>query len=421
MTRSVIHGDTPGAFDRGRSPKISGRWLVLARIIWLIVALVCVAIFIANLLPLYRIYAAFGYENDPSPAAVRVGLAQLGFPEWLYVVFRFSSQVAVVLGFMATGVLIFWRRSDDRGALLVSLQLVIFGVLFAVPTDYVPSSPWLNFVVEIIFISFFFGCYWFPNGRFVPRWTRWLLIVWIMSVVGGVFFPGTWLDVDAWSPLIGIPFLMCLAASCIGAQVYRYRRVASPVERQQIKWLMFGFIAAIACFILYNQMFSLVPALSAPGRISALYDLIGGTIQLLSFLLVPLAIGYAMLRYRLYDVDVIIRRTLIYSVLTAMLALVYVGSVVVIQTLLRPLVGTETELATVTSTLAIAALFQPLRRRVQTVIDRRFYRRKYDAQKTLQEFSVKIRDETDLDQLTSDLVQVVDNTLQPSHVSLWLR
>jgi hypothetical protein len=133
------------------------------------------------------------------------------------------------------------------------------------------------------------------------------------------------------------------------------------------------------------------------------------------------AVGIAILRYRLYDIDIIVNRTLVYGALTVMLVLVYVGSVIGLQYTLRALTGQESQLAIVASTLAIAALFNPLRRRFQAVVDRLFYRRKYDAAKTLEEFSAKLRDETDLDALNSDLVRVVRETVQPAHVALWLR
>jgi hypothetical protein len=140
-------------------------------------------------------------------------------------------------------------------------------------------------------------------------------------------------------------------------------------------------------------------------------------------LLIPLSIGVAMLRSRLFDIDVVINRTLVYGSLTVMLALLYFGGVATTQAILRTLTGQEQQpqLAVVVSTLVIAALFSPLRRRLQELVDRRFYRRKYDATKTLEAFSTKLRNETDLAALTEELVSVVSQTMQPEHVSLWLR
>jgi hypothetical protein len=142
---------------------------------------------------------------------------------------------------------------------------------------------------------------------------------------------------------------------------------------------------------------------------------------LISYAGVPVAVGVAVLRYRLYDIDIIINRTLVYAILTATLALVYVGSVVGLQFILRALSGQESAIAVVASTLAIAALFNPLRRRVQALVDRRFYRRKYDAAKTLTAFNSRLREETDLEALSDDVLGVVWETIQPTHASLWLR
>jgi hypothetical protein len=148
---------------------------------------------------------------------------------------------------------------------------------------------------------------------------------------------------------------------------------------------------------------------------------VGLVLLAVGFVGVPIAIGIAILKYRLYDINLLINRTLVYGSLTATLLGIYVGTIVVLQELLRAITGQESQLAIVASTLAVAALFTPLRRRIQGFIDRRFYRRKYDARKTLEAFSAKLSQETDLDALRSDLVSVVSETMQPTHVSLWLR
>jgi hypothetical protein len=190
-----------------------------------------------------------------------------------------------------------------------------------------------------------------------------------------------------------------------GCQVYRYRRVSTREERQQTKWFLSGFVFFIVLSTLSEAL----------GSWNPLADEVG----LLIFVFVPLSIGIAILRYRLWDIDVIIRKTLVYSVLTALLALIYFGGVVLLQQLTRSITASS-DLAIVVSTLVIAALFFPLRRRVQSTIDRRFFRRKYNAAKTLAAFSATVRDEMELEQLTAELLNVVNETIQPASVSLWL-
>jgi hypothetical protein len=194
--------------------------------------------------------------------------------------------------------------------------------------------------------------------------------------------------------------------------------------REQIKWIVLaGSFVGLLAFLSTTLGLLIVPEVMSGG---------GGSLPLwlqfllyvtnLSFAGVPVAIGFAILRYRLYTTDLIINRTLVYVTLTATLALVYLGGVAATQTVFRVLTGQEQQpqLAVVISTLVIAALFNPLRRRIQSLIDRRFYRRKYDAAKTLEAFNARLREETDLDALSSDVVGVVRETMQPEHVSLWL-
>jgi hypothetical protein len=205
--------------------------------------------------------------------------------------------------------------------------------------------------------------------------------------------------------------------SFLAAQVYRYAWVSDTTQRQQTKWVAFGVAVALAGSL--TTVFTVEAAVDLPpeevGPSMLLMDAFG--------LLIPLSIGIAVLRSRLFDIDIVINRTLVYGSLSVMLGLVYLGGVATTQAIFRALTGQEEQpqLAIVISTLVIAALFNPLPHRIQSFIDRRFYRRKYDAIKTLEAFSVKLRDATDLSALSDDLVGVVRETMQPAHVSLWLR
>jgi hypothetical protein len=210
----------------------------------------------------------------------------------------------------------------------------------------------------------------------------------------------------------------------VGVQVYRYRRVSTFRERQQTKWVVFGLSIGVIGFVLFLVLGNafLPPALL---QSSVITTFVADTIIYGFLLLIPISIAIAILRSRLYDIDVLINRTLVYVTLTvtltATLALIYIGSIIVLQSLLRSVINQNSDVAIVVTTLVIYALFQPLRSRIQSIIDRRFYRKKYDAARTLAAFSATLRQEVDLDQLREQLLAVVQETMQPEHVSLWLR
>jgi hypothetical protein len=253
----------------------------------------------------------------------------------------------------------------------------------------------------------------FPTGKFVPRWSGWIAVGWIIWSV--LFF----------TFLHHIPFAYNILALVIGlacallAQIYRYRYVSSPAQRQQIKWVVLGGCSAAIMVIGSAVPDLILPLTSQAGSFYRLF--VSGPADILAVLLIALSLGIAILRSRLWDIDIIINRTLVYGTLTASLALVYVGLVIGLQALLRGIISQDSSIAIVISTLAIAALFQPLRRRIQRIIDRRFYRSKYDAAKTVAAFSATLRQEVDLEQLREHLLDVVQETMQPAHVSLWLR
>jgi hypothetical protein len=268
----------------------------------------------------------------------------------------------------------------------------------------------------------------FPNGRLLSsRWRpfAWLSVLLVaVGTIMSAFSSGRILGLNVPNPLgiEGLPnvyeqlqalmfALICIASASALVRLHRAR----GVERQQIKWFAYaGALAACASLLNYSIFEAMdVRWLELVGHIPALVGILG----------IPTAVGIAILRYRLYEIDTLINRTLVYGALTATLVAVYFGGVTIAQAVFRTLTGQEEQpqLAIVVSTLVIAALFNPLRRRIQSFIDRRFYRRKYDAAKTLEAFSAKLRDETDLDALSDDLVGVVRETMQPTHVSLWLR
>jgi hypothetical protein len=281
----------------------------------------------------------------------------------------------------------------------------------------------------------------FPDGRLPSR--RWRPLGWLSGAVivllsaAVLLAPGPLeslegvrnpfgLEEHPWITTAGYIFLplfpLCILASVVSL-VSRYRRSGGE-EREQIKWIAFaasfvGLMYLVA--MVASAMFPSEESWFAPG--SPLWLDLLSYAALASFTAIPIAVGFAVLKYRLYNIDLLINRTLVYGSLTAMLALVYFGGVAATEAIFRALTAQEQQpqIAIVVSTLVIAALFNPLRRRIQGFIDRRFYRRKYDAAKTLEAFSAKLRDETDLDALSDDLVGVVKETMQPAHVSLWLR
>ena len=251
----------------------------------------------------------------------------------------------------------------------------------------------------------------FPDGRFVTRWASWLLLCWAVAVIPYFMFMS----------FMSSPFYPLIWLSAIGlvmiAQVYRYRTVSSPLQRQQVKWFIFGGCVAVIIGIGLTVLPFIFPALGQAGSFNQL--VITPVLIVLSFI-VPFSFAFAILRYRLWDIDAVINKALVYGGLSGLLGVFYTGLIIGLQTLFRGLTGQDSNLAIVLSTLAIAALFFPLRRRIQAIIDRHFYRKKYDAAKTLAAFSATLRDEVDLSRLSEQLVAVVEETMQPTHVSLWL-
>jgi hypothetical protein len=405
--------------------RLFGRRLILARVTWVAVVTLIVALSIV-LLPAYYTQLQTVCTGatctiwQPTPGSVQT-IQKLGLSIYNFVTFTLALTIASALLCFAVSGVIFWHKSDDWMALLVALGVVALGTLNITSVLQVSHSTWQVLAIVLNVLGngmFFLVCSLFPNGRFVPLWTRWLLPCWVVSGIVFLFFR----DVSFVYPIHHLVWFAEVVLLVI-ALLYRYHYASSPLQRQQTKWVIFG--TCVAGIIVIGLT---VPILIFPlfGQVGSFFQLISGPAYIVVVLIVPLSFGVAILRYRLWDIDILINRTLVYGSLTAILGLVYFASVLALQSLLSVFTGqftsmSQTPVVIVASTLGIAALFQPLRRRLQIIIDRRFYRSKYDAARTLAAFSTSLRDEVDLDKLREQLLTVVQETMQPAHVSLWLR
>jgi hypothetical protein len=321
--------------------------------------------------------------------------------------------------------------------------LAIFGGIVAYQLTYA-SNPVIVFlawterwlwlaapIIPLIIIPLYF-----PDGRLLSRRWRFAAVAAILGLFVGMASYA--IDSDAveiaanfsvpnpyqfgvepaladvlWQ-YVATPLLMVGFSCAFASVILRYRR-AQGVERAQMKWVLYVIVLSMGL----NSVGNFLASISSVLR--AVYAKIADPLVQIETIALPITIGIAILRYRLYDIDIIIRKTLIFAVLTSILSAVYFGSVLLAQQMFRTVTGGTPELVIVISTLLIAALFNPLRRGVQDVVDRRFYRRKYNAARTLAAFGAVLRDETDLNQLSRHLVQVVDQTMHPAHLSLWLK
>jgi hypothetical protein len=415
--------------DQGRFPSRSpgadrvhiGRTPLLARIFWILSTALAVAVY-AGTFPARRAQLAeLSKEN-------RHALATLHLSESGLVDYVLALDSLVMIAFTLIAAVIFWRRSGNPAALFVSLTLMALGARIVRPGEGV-ERVWLfmHLPVTLLFIlatiTMVFFLFIFPDGRFVPLWSVWVAVAWSIGVVVWHVWPMVLGRGVPW-PAVAVPYPIATLALGVGvvAQVHRYRRVASPSQRQQTKWVVLGLsvtFVGVAIFLVLTPV--LVPSVTDPGMARVLYVLIGVPFFYLSTLLVPVSIGLSILRYQLWDIDTIINRALVYGLLTGLLLTATFGSVVMLQAAFRALTGQESQLAIVISTLAAAALFQPLRNRLQDFIDRRFYRYRYDASQAIEAFNARVRDEVDLAAITEDVYTVVRDTVRPTSISLWLR
>src|SRR5215211_1083274 len=381
------------------------------------------------------VWASFRFLNTPTPRGV--DQTSLPLEVWGLLVFVLFTTIGALVASRQPKNTIGWifcamgLFSTSLGA---SGQYAIYALLSSPGSlPWGGTAAWLEafFGGPIIITMFALLLLLFPDGRTPSH--RWRAVLWFELIAAVLLFAGSFkpgpmqtsslnvanpLGIEVVGALVNVLLyvggFLALAVTVAGAVslMVRFRR-SQGEERQQIKW--FAFAGAIVCAVFAAGPFFWSQA-SLPGL-----NWIWPVLFFTAVSTIPVATGIAILKYRLYDIDLLINRTLVYGSLTVMLALVYFGGVTATQAVFQTLTGQESTLAVVASTLAIAVLFNPLRRRVQAFVDRRFYRRRYDARKTLEAFSATLRDQTDLEALNGNLVGVVRETMQPAHVSLWLR
>jgi hypothetical protein len=413
--------------------RLTGSRLTFARVLWLLLVIPSLGLCIASLIVSYQQMQTVCLDSvtcNHLPEALPVhllhalltlGISASGYAALLTILNVITAAIWYEIGFF-----IFWRRSDDWLALLAAFVLVMFNVTSLsnnnVPSALALASPILAFPLSVMnflgLVSLYMFFLLFPSGRLVPRW---MVLILLLVIIQAFFdnFPSPTSTFDAhWPGRLKLLFTLVIYGSIIYSQIYRYRHVSTPVQRQQTKWIILGVATAIVVAIGIIAIFHFIPT-TVTFNLSGL--IVTNIIWPAAFLLIPLSIGFSILRYRLYDIDLLINRTLVYGSLTTLLALLYFGLIFALQSLFQGLFHQNNAIAIVISTLIIAALFQPLRHRIQRFIDRRFYRSKYDAAKTLVAFSATLRSEVDLNQLREHLLTVVQETMQPAHVSLWLR
>ncbi|MFL5800884.1 MAG: histidine kinase [Roseiflexaceae bacterium] len=433
MNRPFVSTPSAMAPDRPEpaGTRLRGRRLLLARAAWLAVAAAALGLFTAGVPAEFaqlQVVCPSGGNCPPqdgigqlSPDGLRA-LHDLGLSLSFFAAYGVALDVALAAVYSAVAALIFWRRSADRFALFTALALLTFGTATFPATMYsalVAAHPaWWPLVAILNFLglaTFSLFLYLFPDGRFVPRWTRWVALAWIAWLVPKYWIP-TWPDVSTWTTWINTVVWLGALGTVVYAQVYRYRHVSTSVQRQQTKWVVFGIAAALMGFLSITLTLAVVaPAPDSAGALLTI--LVGVTITYLCMLLIPLAIGAAILRYRLFDIDIIINRTLVYGALTASVVGIYVLVVGALGALVQ---ARGSLLISLLATGVVAMLFQPLREYLQRAANRLLYGERDNPYAVLARLGQRLEATLAPDAVLPAIVQTVAEALKLPYAALAL-
>jgi len=408
----------PQAPDPTRIPE---RWLELARSAWVTVTILAVTLFVVSL-PAY--YEQLGtactgsacISHQLTPESMR-SLQELGLSTDFYAAYSLVLAVLFTGVCLAVAAVIFWRASRERMALIGASMLVLFGVVFPeTPRALVHHPLWhwpvsvlgfLGFVSAVLFINLF------PSGRFVPSWTLWAALIWVAAAGQGIFFPGS--TDQPWVSLLNTLGFACAASASLGAFVYRYLRKADQVQRQQVKWVVFGVTAGLGGVVLMALFAVIFPALGQPG----LFDTLGvRSARILLLLFIPLSIGIAVLKYRLWDVDLVTNRTFVYVALTACI----IGIYVLIVGYLGATFKVEDNLTiSLAATGIVAVLFAPLRERLQRGVNRLMYGERDEPYAVLSRLGQRLEATLAPKAVLPTVVETVARSLKVPHAEISLR
>jgi signal transduction histidine kinase len=430
MTRPLAPGQAATApkHPANTSP-LSGGLLVLAQAAWLVIALAAVCLFIAAIpaefaqLRVPCPTAACPTTGQLPPAGLRA-LGDLGLSLDFFAAYSVAVDIVFAAVYAAVAALIFWRKPEDRMGLFVSLALLTFGTatfpltMAALAARHPVSEIPVDFLHFLGSASFGLFLYLFPDGRFVPRWTRWVALAWIAWQLPRYFFPDWYLAPGTWHVLATMAVWLGALGTIIYSQAHRYRRVAGPVQRQQIKWVVFGISAALAGFLgMTLALSAFAPAITSPGALIA--HLIGYMlIGYLAMLLIPITIGIAVLRYHLFDIDLVINRALVYGALTAAVVGLYVLVVGGLGELLQ-LRGNL--IVSLLATGLAAVIFQPLRDRLQRGANRLMYGERDDPYAVLSRLGARLESTLAHDAMLPAVTRTVREALKLPYAEIQLK
>ena len=403
------------------------RWI--ARTTWLLIAAAYLGFFVLDLGLDYQQLLEPCEGPDCNYLAITQAeidvLESWGLSSQTYSLIMNGATVLGVAASLVLGILILWNQGETRIGWAVSLTLLVIPITMISDVDNVVAhypnllipSTILSEIGTFVLLGFL---YLFPSGRFYPDWAFMPFVIsyLVFEMYSAEF--NSFITLPEFIDQMVAPVLLSLLALAGGFQIIRYRRKSTLQERQQTKWILLGILLIILGFPIWFLAFGdFFPV--AAGLPRLLVSMGGWLTNILIILALPLTMAIAITRYRLWDINLVIRRTLQYGLLTGLLALIYFGSVILLQNLVENLTGSQSPLVIVISTLAIAALFNPLRTRIQDFIDRRFFRKKYDADQALAHFAAIARDEVDIKKLSTSLLDVIEETIQPEKVSIWMQ